>query len=102
MAGCLNRQASDFKDYQPKIWLVDTEQGTAEPINVSDEVEIVENSAIKEQDERRGRISAAFIEILKGAKKLSFDYKANVDAAMEKDTTLSEGAKNIIQEFVNE
>ena len=81
MAGCMNRQAADTKDYAPCIWLIDTDTDVVTQIPIPDDVEMVEDEYIKEAHEREDRI-ASFIETIKGTKKISLDYMENVKSAM--------------------
>ena len=81
MAGCMNRQAADMKDYIPCIWLIDTDTDMVTQIPIPDDVEMVEDEYIKEAHEREDRI-ASFIETIKGTKKISLDYMENVKSAM--------------------
>lgn len=97
--GCMNRQASDFKDYQPKIWLVDTEKGTADPILIPDDVKMVDDSYIVEDSERKSRISA-FVESIHKSEKISLDFVENVNKAILKNKKLSKGVIKTINELM--
>lgn len=97
-AGCLNRQASDYIDYEPVIWCVDIETETVERIPVPDDVNMVTNEHIQEKNDRENRISA-FVTQVRNSKSITLDFENNVKEAM-KESDLSEGAINTVNELM--
>jgi hypothetical protein len=81
MAGCMNRQAADMKDYTPRIWLIDTDTDEVVYIPIPDDVEMVDDEYLVKAEDRADRI-ASFIETIKGTKKISLDYIENVKSAL--------------------
>lgn len=98
--GCLIRQASDKKNYQPVVYLIDTEEKTWETIEVPDNEDMVEDSYVKDIEERNNRIEA-FVESVKTGGNMTLDFQSNLQKAMKK-SKLSEGVKNIILEGLEE
>ena len=98
MAGCLNRQASDYIDYEPVIWYVDTETETVERIPVPDDINMVTDEHIQEKNDRKDRISA-FVSQVRNSKKVTLDFDNNVREAL-KESDLSEGAINTVKELM--
>ena len=97
--GCINRQASDFKDYQPKMFLVDTEKDRCQRINITDDIEMIDDAYIIEDRDRKDRISA-FIESINGNEAISFDFVENVDEARLANKSLSKGVLNIVDDLM--
>lgn len=98
MAGCLNRQASDYIDYEPVIWFIDTEAEIVERIPVPDDINMITDEHIQEKNDREDRISA-FVTQVRNSKSITLDFENNVREAI-KESDLSEGAKNIINELM--
>lgn len=99
MAGCMNRQATNFRDYEPKIWIIDTEKNTIENEFIPDPLEnLVDDEVLKEYDNRKERIGA-FVEQVKGAKSISLDFEENVKEAM-KENDFSKSEVSMIQELM--
>lgn len=82
--GCMIRQSSDEKEYKPSVFFVDTEKEIVERIYLNDNVEMVDDSYIKKENERDERIGA-FVEQLKSSKKLSLSFLDNIEKAIEKN-----------------
>lgn len=99
MAGALNRQASDYSDYQPKIWYIDIEKDFVEEILVPDDVNLVTDEHIQVKNEREDRI-AAFVSLIKSSKKVSLDFESNVRAAISESKDLDEDTINMIEELM--
>jgi predicted phosphodiesterase len=99
MAGCLNRQASNFKDYEPKIWLVDTDKELIEEILVPDDVNMITDDHITEKNAREDRISA-FVSLIRESKSVSLDFDHNVRQAILERTDMSESTINVIEELM--
>ena len=100
MAGCMNRQAADMKDYIPRIWLIDTDKELITTIPIPDDVEMVDDEYLVKAEDRADRISA-FIETIKGTQKISLDYIENVKSAME-ENEFTKIEKNIIFELLED
>lgn len=96
--GCLLRQASDFIDYKPCVYLVDTENDKVLRKFITDEIDFVDNSYILKQEEREERIGQ-FVESLKNTKSVSLDFMENIKLALMTND-LSEELKNIIEELL--
>lgn len=69
--GCITRQAADFDDYQPKVWLYYAESNTVEPVSLPIKSGVITREHIDKVTERDERIEA-FIS------RLDKDYKAGV------------------------
>ena len=79
--GCLLRQAVDFIDYEPCVFLVDTEKEKVLQKFIIDNKEFVDNSYILKQEEREERIGE-FVESLKNTKSISLDFLENVKVSL--------------------
>ena len=90
MGGCFNRQAADFVDYEPVVWLVDTDNNVVEKIPVPDNVNMVSNQHLQIKKDREGRIEA-FVSLVGGKKKVTLDFEENVRREL-KQNSLSKGA----------
>lgn len=91
-AGCLLRQASDFKDYDCGVYIVDTETDEVDFISVNDRSPLYDESLIIEHDERIER----FAEHLKGIMSISLDFEDNVRKAILVNK-VSDGVKDMIE-----
>ena len=98
MGGCFNRQVADFINYTPVIWLLNTEENTAIPYPVPDDINMITNEHIQEKNDREDRISA-FVTQVRNSKSITLDFEDNVREAM-KESELSEGAKNTVNELM--
>ena len=90
--GCILRQASDMKDYQPGVYLVDTGKNLVEFIPLKDSEKLIDDSYITANDEREERIDS-FVSKLKNVKSISLNFTENVE------NSLSEN--NFSEEFVD-
>jgi hypothetical protein len=81
MAGCLNRQASDYKDYEPKIWLIDTDKNIAKEILVPDDPELITEEHLIVKKEKNERIES-FVEKIKDSKTVTLDFEENVNRGL--------------------
>ena len=79
--GCLIRQAADKINYQPVVYLVDTETGEFEAIEVPDKMEMVTDEYITVENERGDRIDA-FVESVKSGKKIGLNFIKNLKRKM--------------------
>lgn len=91
--GCLICQATDFKDYTPSVYFIDTDKNIVEKIYIKDNKEYIDDSYILKQDEREKRLDE-FISKVNGTKAMTLDFVENVENA------LSSG--NYSKEFANE
>ena len=91
--GCLICQATDFKDYQPGVYYIDTDYDIVKFLPVIDNKEYIDDSYILKQDEREKRLDD-FISKVNGTKMMSLDFIENVE------NELSSG--NYSKEFANE
>ena len=77
--GCLTRQAADFADYQPGVYLVDTE--SAEPVKwipLQAEDAVITDAHLKKEQARNERMDA-FVENLASKDGVSFDFESNLE-----------------------
>lgn len=100
MGGCMNRQASDMIDYEPKIWFIDTDTDGVKPILIPDDVSMVTDIHIQNKEEREDRITA-FVTSIKESKTVSLDFELNVELAIKNDSELPEGVVNKIHELMS-
>jgi len=80
--GCLIRQTSDKINYQPVVYIVDTEIGEFETIDVPDKMEMVTDEYITVENERNDRIDA-FVESVKSGEKISLNFIENLEREMK-------------------
>jgi len=100
MAGCMNRQAADFIDYEPCIWYIDTESDEVVRILIPDDRNMISDKHIKDKDERTDRISA-FVSLIKDAKAVSLDFDENVRNGIISNPDLPKDVVNVIEELMN-
>lgn len=82
--GCLLRQVSDMKDYQPGVYYVDTESGEVEFIEIEDNEDFIDDSYIIKEQEKEKRIEA-FASKLNETENISLDYLENVKKSMNEN-----------------
>jgi predicted phosphodiesterase len=82
--GCIYRGASDFKEYKPSIYFVDTDKEIVEQIFLPDTENIVDDSYIIEEEQRSNRIEA-FVEGIKKNGKISLSFIDNIQEALLKN-----------------
>jgi DNA repair exonuclease SbcCD nuclease subunit len=98
--GCVNRQASDFIDYQPIVYFVDTEKEIIEEIPLSDTAPMVDDEYIKNANEKESRIES-FVEKIKSSENFGLSFKDNVNEAISKNKkTLGKGVIDMIEELM--
>lgn len=97
--GCLNRQAADFKDYEPKIWFVDTKNDVAESILVPDDVSMIDDNYLTSQKDRKIRLEG-LAELVKNNDNSSLDFESNVLEDLEYQNFNKEVNQIILEEFV--
>jgi hypothetical protein len=101
--GCLNRQASDFKDYEPRIYLIDTDIESIKPIPVPDVCEIVTDAYVQESKDKMDRIhsfASLIKEKMQQGKGSGIDFKENVKKGMENNPELTEGVITFINQMM--
>ena len=96
--GCIYRGASDFKEYKPSIYFVDTDKEIVEQIFLPDTENIVDDSYIIEEEQRSNRIEA-FVEGIKKNGKISLDFLENLNNAISKNKKLSVETIQCIREL---
>lgn len=78
--GCITRQAADFKDYQPQIYIVDTDTNEITEHFLPDDQLVVTDDYLRRDEDRNDRIDS-FVELISGKKKnISLDFQANLKA----------------------
>jgi len=100
--GCINRQSADEIDYSPSIWFVDTEKEIVERIRMPDDIEMVDDSYLKNEKDRNEKLSA-FAEAIKIKKdsKFSLSFDKNIENELEKNKkTLGESVVNEVLELM--
>jgi DNA repair exonuclease SbcCD nuclease subunit len=98
--GSLYRDTSDHKNHQPVVYSVDTEKRYFEAIPVPDDGPVVDDSYIKEEEERDNRIMA-FVEGIKKNGKVSLDFVKNIEIALNKNRNeIDENTLSMIHELV--
>ena len=96
--GCLLRQASDMKDYQPGVYFVDTDRMICEFIPIIDREGLIDDSYILKENERNERIEA-FVDKLRKTKSVSLDFVDNVQKELAVNE-LESGLKDVILELL--
>jgi hypothetical protein len=99
MAGALNRQASNFRDYIPVIWLIDTDANTAVEIVVPDDVNMVTDEHIQVKSDREDRITA-FVSLIRESKSISLDFEHNVRQAIQENPNMSSETLSVVEELM--
>jgi len=79
--GCITRQAADMKDYEPVIYLVDTEHESVATIYLPDTEDVVVDDYLQVVKERDERIES-FIQLISNKKNVSLDYRENIRVAL--------------------
>lgn len=97
--GCITIQTADMINYQPKIFIFDTQTEDMEEIKIPDFGQCFVN--IEERKNIDDGINS-FIELIKDKKELSFDFISNLKNALLKikDKNLLEFLENFIKELV--
>lgn len=95
--GCLIRQNASMKDYDCKVYLIDTDMGVASPLLIRDDVDLVDNSYITERNERNERIGD-FVERLKENSEFTFDFVENIKEALA--GVKEDGVVKCVERFV--
>lgn len=99
MSGCFNRQAADFLNYTPAVWLIDSEANTAMPFLVPDDVNLVTDEHIQVKNDRSERI-CAFITMVKDSKSISLDFENNVRQAIAENSDMNVNTLSVVEELM--
>ena len=99
--GCIIRQEADFKDYQPSVYYVDTDNEVVEQIFLPDTEELVIDSYLREEEEKIDRIEA-FVEGVKKNGKISLDFVGNLEYALNKNKNMNKETISTIRELMEE
>lgn len=83
--GCLNIQSADMIGYVPRVYLIDTTLGTAEPIDIPDDGSLVTDTYLRADEVRDDKITA-FVEAIRKGTGVSLDFKANLDQRIAETT----------------
>jgi len=100
-SGCITRQASDFIEYQPIIYYVDTDENIVEAIPIPDTGAMVTDAYIQEANAREDRIGA-FVEGVKKNGKISLSFTDNIEAALLKNKSMGKETVKMIHELMEE
>ncbi|MFW9871925.1 MAG: metallophosphoesterase [Candidatus Thorarchaeota archaeon] len=92
--GCLNRQASDFRDYVPVIWFVDTDKEVVEPIEVPDDKNMVVVDIFAKSSKERNKNISSIAERIDSGDEIELDFEKSVFC--EDLKKLNEDAQNFI------
>ncbi len=98
--GCITRQAADFKDYRPSVYLVDTEEGIVEQLFLNETAEVIDDAYLRAEEERDERITA-FVDTVKTSGTVSLDFKANIETALLK-TKLKPATKSMVVKLLED
>lgn len=79
--GCLNIQSASHKDYEPCVYLLDTDKDTIKQIKLTPYHDCVTDDHLKEKRERDDRI-AAFVETVKKGGKVKLSFDENLEEAV--------------------
>ncbi len=96
--GCITRQASDFIDYKPIVYFVDTEKGIVEIIELPDTEDMVTDQYIKDEKARNERIES-FITTIQDSGEVSLNF---IDNLRDKAKGLKEGSQEVLMEIIEE
>ncbi len=96
--GCMLRTASDFKQYQPIIYYIDTDKNIVEEISIPDDGDIIDDKYITDQNEKEERIGA-FVEKLKKNEVIELDFLKNIERALQINKKLSKETVSMINEL---
>lgn len=97
-AGSIYRGEADFKDYKPSIYYVDTDEMDVEEILLPDTEDMVEDSYLRDAEERKDRISA-FVEGIKNNGAVSLNFLNNLEKAIESNNRLNKETIKVIREL---
>ena len=99
--GCITVQVADMIDYTPGFYFVDTAAEKVEFIELPHDKTMIDDKYISNNKERDSRISA-FVESVKSGKKVSLDFKENLNnkAKTLKDNSVLEILEELATELV--
>ena len=95
--GCLNIQAADMKDYQPKVWVLELTPDSSNviPIDLPAHRECIADGYLEAEKEREARMEKCLASAA-ATDAVSLDFSANLEKAA---AALPEGPRGIIQEI---
>ena len=100
--GCIIRHAADYKDYKPSVFFIDTEKDIVKQIFLADTAPMVDDSYLRNAEEREDRIGA-FVEKIQKNESISLSILDNLKNAIEKNKkTLGKKVIQVIEEFIEE
>ena len=95
--GCVTRQAADFIDYQPKVYLFDTDTKEIKTIDLLDnDPTVIDTSHLEEQKKRDDRITS-FVEKLEGNVDIDLSFEQNLKVYIQKNKTSTKVEEKIWQ-----
>lgn len=82
--GCITRQNAQYKDYEPRAYIVDMDEATVTAFELPDTAPVVTDEYLRREEERDERIDS-FIELISSKKgSVSLDFKENLKAKYSK------------------
>ncbi|MFX0132403.1 MAG: metallophosphoesterase [Candidatus Hodarchaeota archaeon] len=96
--GCITRQAADFKNYIPSVYILNTKTDKIEKFDLPDIEDVVTDNYIIAQTERDERLSS-FVQLISEKKGISLDYRKNI---IEKFKFIDKDTQQIIEEILDE
>ena len=96
--GCITIQTADMKDYDPSIYIVDTDNETVEMVKLTNSKHNIVDDYLRTEEERETRISS-FIESVRRADDIGFDFNANVEEGLKKNK-FSKRTKDMISRLM--
>lgn len=98
--GSLFRSTSDQKNYEPSLYLVNTDKDIIKEIKIKDSIELVDDEYITKEKEKIEEIKA-FVEGVKTTNLISLDYIKNVKRSIIK-SKLDEDIKKEVFDLIEE
>jgi DNA repair exonuclease SbcCD nuclease subunit len=99
--GALFKSSADEKNYKPSIYFVDTDNDKIEQIFLPDVGEVVDDSYLRNEEEKVSRIEA-FVEGIKKNGKISLSFLDNLESAIQKNKSLDGETIKVIRELCEE
>lgn len=99
--GCITRQRSDFKDYDPLVYVLDDEKMTFKKEYIEDKVELVTDEYIKKEEERNERVDA-FIDTIKSTADITLDFFQNIEDELRTNKEITKGAIQMARKIMEE
>lgn len=98
--GCLTRQASDFIDYQPRVYYFNMISEAVEQINIPDNGAMVTDKYIQEEKARDERIDS-FVETIRKQGQVSLNFKDNLKQRLL-NPQIEPDVKKVTEEIMEE